>query len=252
MQYKKIWKHFPLLLGWGIASVILLSAVFAWHNQNSESRRTVYETILEKKRAVDQIRIYLLKSIEMEKSAVMSLTDQESMEYAKQSRDASAEVDQNLAALRTLIHSRPNEQKLLEEFAACWAELGKVDEDILQLAVKNTNLKAAALSREQGGEIMQRFEMALDEIRPALPEGQAAAMVCRAINAALKIFNLHAPHITETNDKKMDQLEARIKTEEGVVTQSLAALDDIFPTGKPESLIEAKAIFAEFMNLREP
>lgn len=250
----KIKELIPLLLGWGIALTFVLSAVLTWYSNTSESERSVYATILEKKRVIDQMRIYLLKSIEMEKSAVMALTDQESMEYAGQSRAASAKVDHNLATLRTLIHAMPNEQKLLDEFAACWTELGKVDQDILRLAVENTNLKAAALSREKGGDIMQRLEKALDNAIGTSSQGspqerQAAALASRAMIAALKIFNLHSLHIIETDDKEMDKLEDRIQTGEGVVLQSLDGLEEILATGKPEEISEAKSIFTEFIAL---
>jgi hypothetical protein len=253
MQYTKFKEQFPLLLGWGIALVVILSALFAWNSKNLESTRTVYATLLEKKRVIDQMRIFMAKSIEMEKNAVMALTDQESMEYAKQSRAASDTVAQNLITMRALISAAPNEQKLLDEFTTCWTELGKVDQDILQLAVENTNLKAAALSREKGGEIMQRFESALDAIRASLKdsprEGEAAALASRAMIAALKILNLHGPHIIETDEKKMDQLEARMTTEEAAARQSLAALEEVLAPAKPESLVEAKADFAELMAL---
>lgn len=251
MQWIKNKEQIALLVGCGLALALILFAVFAKYSNNAASVRTVYENILEKKRLLSEIRVDLLKSIEMEKSAVMALTDQESMEYANQSRAASTSVDQNLTALRPLVDTMPVEKKHLDDFAACWAELGKIDQVLLPLAVENTNLKAAALSRDQGGEGMQRFEQALETVRASAAghpeERQITALASRAMVAALKIFNLHGPHIIEPDTTKMDQIEARMKAEETVVTQSLAALEELFSNDKPEAISQAKGAFAEFL-----
>ena len=251
MQWTKNKEQMALLMGCGLALAIILFAVFAKYSNNSASMRTVYENILEKKRILNEIRVELLKSVEMEKNAVMALTDQESLTYANQSRIAAATVDQNLKALHAMVDAMPTEKKLLEEFATCWTEMGKIDQVILQLAVENTNLKAAALSREQGGQSMQRFEEALDTVRVSSTgnpsEGRIAALAARAMVAALKIFNLHGPHIIEPNNETMDQLEVRMKAEEAVVMQSLDGLEELFGNDPPEAIIQAKTAFAEFL-----
>jgi len=251
MQWTKNKEQMALLLGCGLALALILFVVFAKYSNNSASMRTVYENILEKKRVLNEIRVDLLKSVEMEKNAVMALTDQESLAYASQSRIAAASVDQNLKALRAMVDAMPAEKKLLEEFATCWTEMGKIDQVILQLAVENTNLKAAALSREQGGLSMQRFEKALERVRASSTgnssESQVTALAARAMVAALKIFNLHGPHIIEPNNEKMDQLEARMKAEETVVMQSLSGLEEIFGNDPPETIIQAKTAFVEFL-----
>lgn len=251
MQWTKNKEQMALLVGCGLALALILFAVFAKYGNNSASMRTVYENILEKKRMLSEIRVELLKSVEMEKNAVMALTDQESLAYANQSRIAAATVDQNLKALHAMVDAMPAEKELLEEFTTCWTEMGKIDQVILQLAVENTNLKAAALSREQGGHSMQRFEEALDEVRASSTgspsESQIANLTARAMIAALKIFYLHGPHILEPNNETMDQLEGRMKAEEVVVMQSLAGLEEIYGNAPPEAIIQAKTAFAEFL-----
>lgn len=251
MQRTKNKEQMALLMGCGLALALILFAVFAKYSNNSASMRTVYENILEKKRILGEIRVELLKSVEMEKNAVMALTDQESLAYANQSRIAAATVDQHLKALHAMVDTMPAEKKLTEEFATCWTEMGKIDQVILQLAVENTNLKAAALSREQGEQSMQRFEETLSTVRASSAgspsESQIAALTARAMVAALKIFNLHGPHITEPNSETMDQLEARMKAEEMVVMQSLAGFEEIFDNDNPEAIIQAKTTFSEFL-----
>lgn len=240
-----------LLLGCGLALALILFAALAKHSTNSASVRTMYENNLEKKRVISAIRIDLFKSTEMEKSAVMALTDQESQAFAGQSRAASAMVDNNLKVLRTMVENVPNEKILLDEFATCWTEMGKIDQVILQMAVENTNLKAAALSRDQAGKSLQGFEQALETVRTATvgdaEERQVASLVSKATIAALKLYNLHGPHIIEPDFAKMDQLEARMQAEEAKVRQSLAVLAELVGPDKADTVMPATTAFAEFI-----
>jgi hypothetical protein len=255
MQFTTNKEQMALLLGCGVAIGLILFAVFAKFSTNATSMNTFYENILEEKKVLSQMRIHLLKSVEMEKSAVMALTDLESMDYASQSRTASAAVNQNLAVLRSLTDAMPmqNEKKLIDEFASCWEELGKVDQIILQLAVENTNLKAAALSREKATEIMQRFEQDLKALRAssldAPKESQVAELTFQALISGLKMYNLHSPHIIEADNEKMDQFEARMKAEETEVTRSLEALTEIVTPDNRDTVTRAKTDFAEFTAL---
>lgn len=251
MQWTKNKERTALIVGCGLALTLILFAFFAKYSNSSASMRTVYENILTKKGILSEIHIHMLKSVEMEKSAVMALTDQESLVYANQSQAASATVDKNLNALRTMIEAMPAEKKLLDEFATCWTEMGKIDQVILPLAVENTNLKAATLSRERGEQSLQRFEEALDTVgasaagRPS--EGPITALTARTMVAALKIFNLHGPHIFEPDNGKMDQIEERVKEEERVVMQSLVALETLLDNEHTDVVTQAKTAFAEFL-----
>ncbi len=255
MSLAKDKEHMALVLGCGLAMAIILFAVFAKFSTDGPSVNTVYENILEQKKVLAQMRVQFLKSVEMEKSAVMALTDRESEEYAHQSRAAAIAVDQHLALLYPLVNTQPmpNEKRLLEEFATCWAELGTIDRVILQLAVENTNLKAAALSREKGAEIMQRFERALGDFRTRSSgtpvEGRVIELTAHALIAGLKMFNLHGPHIIEADTDKMDQYERRIHEHENEVAQALDALNDIVAADHRELVLQAKTTFVEFTAL---
>src|SRR5438874_10104238 len=73
--------------------------------------------------------------------AVMADTDDASVEFAKESRAAAAAVDNDverlLATLKTLGYS--DEDRLLTEFAKNFAEYRRLDDNVLGLAVENTN-----------------------------------------------------------------------------------------------------------------
>jgi len=253
MQFANNKERIAFLLGLGIAVAIILFAVIAKYGSDAIPLNSHYENTLEKKRLLDQMRIQLLKSVEREKNAVMALSDRESLEFADQSRLASATVASNLSRLRALVDAiaSPDEKKLLDEFTTCWTEFGQLDQIILELAVENTNLKAAALSKEKGAEAMQRFEQALERLLPLSSgtgsEGRVEELVFRALVAGLKLYNLHSVHIAEPTDENMDRIEARMRGEENRVAEAFATLSDLVVDGEGREVVsQAKTAFAEF------
>lgn len=244
---------------WGLGITIALLATFACiakYYGNPASLVDTYGNVVEKKAILSEMRIRLYESVEMEKNAVMALTDEQSRYFADQSRQASAMVDHNLRKLRALVDAVPlqDEEKLMAEFDSCWTEFGKLDRDILAIAVQNTNLKAAALSREQGGQAVQRFEKALATIQPLFagtPEAaRATALTDSALIAGLKIFTLHSPHIAEAIDEKMDQLEAQMTAEQRMAEQSLHGLAELAGSTegtRRDAVLQAQTAFAAFM-----
>ena len=114
MRFSNKKEQIAFMVGIGIVLAIILFAVIAHYSGDSTSKNSPYENTLEKKRILSQMRIDLLKSVEMEKNAVMAHTDQDSLDFANQSRSASATVEQNLNSLRSLVDAIPSqdEQKL--------------------------------------------------------------------------------------------------------------------------------------------
>lgn len=255
MQREAKKERIGLWLGCGIALGFILYALFTTNHNDSTTVRSIYESVLNKKKTVEQIRFYLLKSVEMEKNAVMALTDRESLEYANQSRAASTTLKERVTAFRLLLDARPvaTEKKLLEDFVGCLTELDKIDQIILSLAVENTNLKAAKLSREFGADSLQRFEQALDNLRNAAAgkpySEQVGIDVSRALIAGLKLYALHSPHIAEAENAAMDRLEEQMHAEQGIVERSLAALAAIPDSGYGQALAQAENAFADFMHV---
>ncbi len=255
MQFPKGKGRSAVIVGVGIVAALFFLAVIIKYTSNSMPIEDTYKNIAGKKELLSQMRIHLHKSVEMEKSAVMAITDAESQEFADQSLVASAAVEHNLKLLRSLIDTVPlqDEKKLVVEFTNCWTELGKLDQIILELAVQNTNLKAASLSQEKGGEAIQRFEQALEDIISSSAgspdEGKVTGLIYQAMTSGLKMYNLHSPHIAEANDEKMDQIEAKLKKEETEVTKSLDALARIYGEERGEPLLQARKAFSEFMDV---
>jgi hypothetical protein len=241
---------------WGIGiSAGLLILVMSKYPGPPVPMGDTFKNIVKKSEIVSQMRIDLLKSVEMEKNAVMSLTDEESQEFASQSLAASAAVEQNLKQLRSLIDAAPlqDEKKLVVEFADCWTKLRELDQVILELAVQNTNLKATSLSREKGAEAMRRFEQALEDVARSYSgttnEGRVARLSCHAVTAGLKLYNLHSSHIPEASDEKMDRIETQMKAEENEASKSLDELAGIVAETNRDALLQAKTAFSDFIEV---
>jgi len=244
-----------VLWGIGIGAGLLLFAVFSNYYNPPMRLEDTYKNIVKKREVLSQMRINLLKSVEMEKNAVMAQTDEESQLFADQSLAASAAVEQDQRQLNSLIDAAPmqDERNLAIEFNKCWTELRKLDQVILELAVQNTNLKAASLSQEEGAGAMRRFEHALEDVmKPYLGaqnEGRVARLIYHAMTPALKIYNLHSFHIAEESDEKMDQIEREMKAEENEVLKSLDELNGIVGEKSRQALLRAKTAFTEFMEV---
>lgn len=199
-----------------------------------------------------KIRANLHISAEAEKSAVMADTDKASQDFAERSRQAADFVERGRRELETLLTQdhTAQEMKLFGEFTSCWEELRRIDDIILQFAVQNTNLKAAALSFTEGRKTMDRFERSLRELIHQSASSERcsflAPVAADALAAGLKIHNLQAPHIVESGDLRMDELEAEMLQATNIIDACLGKLTRS-TSEKDRALIEeAKAAFAEF------
>ncbi|MBI5520654.1 MAG: MCP four helix bundle domain-containing protein [Desulfovibrio sp.] len=216
----------PLSLsGLPLALFVLLVAVAGgalWLTGSRQSLDKVYATTVRKAQIVADMRTDLYAAAEAEKSAVLADTDQSSVNFANQARASVDKVTAELKAFQGLAESS-QEQELAKRFEEAFAEYRKVDEEVLGLAVQNTNLKAFALSFGQAAAALADMEKSL---RPLL-DGAAdkpARQAQRALAEALRIQSLHAAHIMEKTDPRMDALEKDMARADKAVRTALAAL----------------------------
>lgn len=200
---------------------------------------------------LSRIRINLLKSVEAEKSAVIADSDEASQILAEESKKAADSLEKDRLELARLIKEDPTDQEiqLSEEFGRCWTEFRKIDQVLLDFAVKNDNLKAAQLSFIKGNEAVKRFEMALNPLVSVQPvtktDIRIVQLVSQALVAGLKIHYLHAPHIAAANDDQMDKIEVDIKQNEKIIKNSLNQLKGLVLEVKQASLKKAQTAFGE-------
>jgi len=243
---------------WGLAIIVTLFALFSFFASQFRNPAFLgdnYESIVEKKRVLAEMRVQLHKSVEMEKNAVMAPTDEQSRTFADQSRRASAAVEQNLNQLRTLIDTVPlqAEKRLVTEFGHCWTEFVALDQTILDFALQGSNIRATALSTEKGSQLLKHFEQALAGLK-SLDAGtagpsQETLLADRALIAALKLYTLHSPHIAAVSDDKMDALETQMKAEEKEAEQALKKLAGMAGPERQEAVLQAETAFADFVEI---
>ena len=176
---------------------------------------------------VERMRLALASASEAEKSAVMAITDADSQTYADQARAAAETVEQTRKELEGLLKTggSQNEQDLLDKFSQAFAEFQRIDKDLLDLAVKNTNLKASSLAFGPAAEALKEMDEMLARVAAAsATDLKIERLADDARITALRIQTLLPPHIAEESDSKMDELEAAMTKEDGVVHQSLQTL----------------------------
>jgi hypothetical protein len=235
-----------------IALLVAVTLIFFRLRGGGPDLQDIMGNTIKKMELLSEMRVNLLKSEETEKSAVMADTDDASKDFADQSRRATEVVDRDRRELESLLNrdQTDEEMKLFREFDRCWMELRKVDQEILEFAVQNTNLKAAALSFGKGNEAMKRFEQALKNlIHSCLPGEKCTDVIVLAsdaLAAGLRMQVLHAPHIVAASDARMDEIEAEMRQDGETVEASLKKLAGLVPEGERTSLQDARTAFDDF------
>jgi hypothetical protein len=245
-----LWGSFLLL-----ALVVVLAAIGMRYRSNGPALQDYLGNMTRKLELLSNMRLNLLQSEEAEKSAVMADTDETSRDFADRSRRAADFVERDRLELEALLQQDHlgKEMELFREFGACWSELRKIDDVILDFAVQNSNIKAAALSFGKGRETMKRFEQSLESlVHRGASSDQCSSIVplaSDALGAGLSILNLHAPHISEARDEKMDAIEAEMRQKEEIIRVSLGKLAEVVHGVDREWLQKANDAYGEFSSV---
>jgi len=205
---------------------------------------------------VDRMRVALASASEAEKSAVLATTDEDSQTFADQARAASTVVEQGRQELGELLQAggTENERDLLGQFSRAFAEFRHIDDELLGLAVKNSNLKAYDLAYGAAADALQEMTDALSRLVAASVESPDSADVTRlafgAELAALRVQTMLPPHIAEESDQRMDQMEALMAKEEQEVRKNLDGLVEIPQLRASAELQTATSSWARFRDIK--
>jgi hypothetical protein len=205
---------------------------------------------------VARMRLDLASASEAEKSAVLAVTDQDSMRFADQARASAGKVEQGRRELEDTLRAggTQGERELLAQFTVTFAEFQRVDSDLLALTVKNTNIKAYSLAFGPAATAIKETNDALARLAAAnANSSEAKTTILLALGAeigALRIQTLLPPHIAEESDGRMDELEALMTAEDNSVRKSLDGLAALPQLSKDPEIAIAKARYAEFSNIR--
>ncbi|HTB61471.1 MAG TPA: hypothetical protein VLC06_26570 [Polyangia bacterium] len=183
-----------------------------------------FRQLAEARRLADDLRVQLAKASNASDRAVMADTDEESVAFAREADKASAAIESESGALSTRLQSLGYAPELhaLQDFTDRFAAYRKLDHDVLDLAVQNTNLKAQRLSFGPVRETADGFRDALQaaaQVAPAKDRCRVDGLVARAELAVREIQILQAPHIAEPNESAMTKIENQM-------TERLAAARD--------------------------
>jgi Four helix bundle sensory module for signal transduction len=246
-------------LPWLIAGLVFLALllVVGWHFR--EGMNSPAQALASKASRVDlvgRMQLDLASASEAEKSAVLAITDQDSQTDADQARAASAQVVEEQQDLSALLAKGGSllEQDLLNQFSKVFADLQRVDNEVLALAVKNTNLKAYSLLFGPAADTQAQMDAALARVVTTYADSADAKQVLPLAYGArlgvLRIQALLAPHIAEESDAKMDQMEAVMTQEETQIRKDLADLAGLSKLASDPDLSAATASFAHYGELK--
>ena len=205
---------------------------------------------------VARMRLTLASASEAEKSAVLAVTDQDSQTFADQARSATAEVEQERKELEAMLvkGGTQSEKDLLAKFSKAFTDLQRIDNDLLNLAVKNTNIKAYNLAFGPAADALKEMDTALSKLveksAGSSEVGNVTLFAFGAQTAALRIQAMLAPHIAEESDKKMDELEALMTKDNQQVRKDLDGLASLQKLNNDSDLKEAISDYARFSEVR--
>lgn len=205
---------------------------------------------------VSRMQSALASASEAEKSAVLAVTDEDSHTYAGQARAASAEVEQARRELGELLKTGGTqlEKELFKQFSELFSEFQRIDNELLNLAVRNTNVKAYSLAFGPAAAAVRDMNAALSRLIPAQagsPEEKQVMRLAYGMEiASLRIQALIPPHIAEESDQKMDALEVQMSREDRQIRRNLDELTALPGLNQNADLAKAAAAYSRFSDTK--
>jgi len=214
------------------------------------------EQVSEARQLAADLAVQFTKASDAANRAVMADTDDASVVFAKESREAADAVQKDVSTLRPKLESLgfSEETGLLNQFAGRFAEYRTLDQRILDLAVENTNLKAQRLAFGPAQEAADAFR---DALNAAAAAGKAdernawhvEALTATAVRTVREIQVLQAPHIANADEAIMTRMEKEMATSETAARKAIEALRPLLPPSAQGQLRAATAALDRFMDL---
>jgi len=239
------------------AIVLLVVLIIVWHFQSDQSPAEQLAFKADRVNLVASMRLGLVSASEAEKSAVMAITDKESQTFADQTRAATEQILSEQNELQELLNTggTQNEKDLLNQFSVLFSEFRLIDSNLLDLAVRNTNLKASSLTFGPAAVALKEMDSALDNIiaksNISSELNNVLLYSMGAQNAALRIQTMLPQHITEKSEIKMDSLEALIDKEDNKVNMYLDKLSKLKLVLNNPEVAEAVSGYSRYSKIRD-
>jgi hypothetical protein len=206
----------------------------------------------EARRLAADLHVHFEEAADASNRAVMADTDEASIAFASDAEKTVLLIEGDVAALAPQLRSIgfPDEIRFLEEFGAHFAEYRNLDQEILKLAVENTNLKAQRLSFGPAREAADGLRDSLGAIPPtAAPKDRCRVegLVAKAMLAVREMQVIQAPHIAEADDAAMTRMEKEMADLGGVARDAIKALTEVVPPSA-QPLIDAALLGLDRFN----
>jgi hypothetical protein len=234
--------------------VLLFLIVYHFYQKQNPAERLAFKA--NRVDLVSRMQSALASASESEKSAVLAITDQDSQTYASQARTATAEVEQARLELGKLLKTGGTqvEKELFNQFSELFAEFQRIDNNLLDLAVRNTNIKAYGLAFGPATAALNEMNAALSRLialnSGSPKEKQVMLLAYGAEISGLHLQTLIPPHIAEENDQKMDKLEALMSGENKQIRKNLDELTALRNLNQRDNLAVAVSSYATFSKIK--
>ena len=232
----------------------LIAVISAAATTGCNRPTAVLTELVEARRLASELHVQFTQAVDASNRAVMADKDDLSAAAADEARRAREVVERDVQKLRPMVESLGyrDDLKLLEEFNASFDEYRRLDDEILSLAIENTNLKAQRLSFGAARDAAAAFGTALDAAikgNPSKDKCKVEAIAARARTAVLEIQVMQAPHIAEPEDAVMTRLESEMDASASAARKALDELRAALAPAAAPQLDIAGAALTRFLSV---
>ncbi|EFL53065.1 hypothetical protein DesfrDRAFT_0113 [Solidesulfovibrio fructosivorans JJ]] len=238
----------PLPIAACLALVAALLAALVLSGCSGNNLHDRLRILQEKRQRIEAVRTDLLLAVNAEKSALLSPTQADAKADLATARQGMENLGKEMETLAGLIDKDGNakEKAAFAAIDADFAEMARIDETLGGLIGRNTNLRAAMLSRTEAALAVSRLQHALTPVIDA-PFCPASREALRIVTAALSILSLHAQHIDEATAAGMDALEAAMNRQDAKARAGFDHLAGLLPPDTQQEILpQSKAAYGDF------
>jgi methyl-accepting chemotaxis protein len=245
-----------------MASVLIVAyvALNRMEAVNARVRELVDRTMLKSNLASD-LQYKLMLGIRAQKNAMMSTEDEPSKEYAKESRTRMSEGRASFDKLKELIAADHAEGQTaaVDALGKAIDALQKVNNDILDLSVQNTNVKADRLLagdiQRQVNVLAAHFQKWVGAATKGNPDASQVARLKTLYEINTALLELHPntiKHIDSSKDEEKSAEEKKLAELQDQIQNGLTIASGGDPTSQVEpraALADMRAAYANLTNL---
>jgi len=242
------------MVGGSVTLILLFLVVFHFYQKQNPAEQLAFKA--SRVDLVSRMQLALASASEAEKSAVLAITDQDSQKYAGQARTATVEVEKARQEFDNLLKTggTKGEKELFKQFSELFTDFQRIDNNLLDLAVKNTNIKAYNLAFGPATTALNEMNTALSRLiasNSKSPENKKVMLLAYGTEiSVLRLQTLIPPHIAEESDQKMDELEALMSKEDKQIRKNLDELTAFRNLNQKANLTEAVLSYAQFSKIK--